>query len=345
MKRFACLIGVVAALVALSGARDARASDAAAPAAVPARPLRQMQEDFLSWRFGLFLHFNLGTVADRDWATGYEDPALFAPARLDCGQWADAARAAGMRYAVLTVKHTEGFALWDSAATTHDITAFKKFREGKGDLVREFVDAFRARGLKVGFYYCFPGDYSKGKLAPGQADLHGLGPEAAGDYAGFIKKQLRELLTNYGPIDLLWIDQYANPYTAAQWPEMLQFIRSLQPRCLVVANNSHDFKETDIFSYEFPWNNQLPPPGNNAPSEVCDTLQPGQRWFWDKNVTAAKLQTAEAVVARLRLCNSRHSNYLLNVPPDREGRISNPHLQRLQEIGDLLSRPAAPTKP
>jgi alpha-L-fucosidase len=174
----------------------------------------------MKWRFGMFIHFNLGTFADLDWAGGYEDPALFNPANLDCGQWADAAKEAGMTYLVLTVKHTEGIALYPSAWTTHDITLFKNFRNGKGDIVREFVDACRSRGLKVGLYYCFPGDYSdeahRNAPPPGMPNLHGLPPEAAADYAGFVRRQLAELLTNYGPIDLLWIDAFDNKYTGKQ---------------------------------------------------------------------------------------------------------------------------------
>ncbi len=319
---------------AVSGEEAGPASSVSQPSAK-----QQLQEQFLSWRFGLFLHFNLATFADVDWATGYEDPALFNPAKLDCGQWADVAKAAGMKYAVLTAKHTEGYALWDSAVTTHDITAFKNFRSGNGDLVREFVDAFRARGLKVGLYYCFPGDYSKGKLRPGQKDLHGLPPEAEGDYVGCMKKQLTELLTRYGPIDLLWIDQYANPYTAAQWPEFRTLVSSLQPRCLLLANNSHDFKDTDIFGYEFPWSHQLPAETNTVPSEVCDTIQPGQRWFWDKNASLTDLPATADFAGRLRLCNARRANYLLNVPPNTDGLIAGPQLERLRELGHLVSKP------
>jgi len=181
----------------------------------------------MKWRFGMFIHFNLGTFADLDWAGGYEDPALFNPANLDCGQWADAAKEAGMTYLVLTVKHTEGIALYPSAWTTHDITLFKNFRNGKGDIVREFVDACRSRGLKVGLYYCFPGDYSdeahRNAPPPGMPNLHGLPPEAAADYAGFVRRQLAELLTNYGPIDLLWIDAFDNKYTGKQWPDILAY--------------------------------------------------------------------------------------------------------------------------
>ncbi len=302
----------------------------------------------MGWRFGMFLHFNLGTFADRDWASGYEDPDLFNPSKLDCGQWADAAKAAGMTYMVLTVKHTEGIALYPSAYTTHDITLFKNFRDGKGDLVREFVDACRSRGLKVGLYYCFPGDYSDEDHhnAPpaGKPSLHGLPPEAAGHYVDFLKKQLAELLTRYGPIDLLWIDQYKNPYTGSQWPEIRAFLKSLQPRCLVLANNAHDLVESDVLSYELPWQHQLPPSGNALPAEVCDAIQTGQRWFWTEVRQPSDLQTAEQIVATLRVCNERHANYLLDVPPDRDGLISGPQLQRLREVGQLLRGEAPPLR-
>jgi len=309
-------------------------------AAVPAPALTPQQRDFMGWRFGMFLHFNLATFTDRDFAGGYEDPALFNPTKLDCGQWADAAKAAGMTYLVLTVKHTEGIALYDSAYTTHDITLFKNFRHGRGDLVREFTDACRSRGLKVGLYYCFPGDYSDEAHhnAPpaGQPNLHGLPAEAIGDYAGFMRKQLAEILTHYGPIDLLWIDQYDNKYTGPQWPGMLAYLRTLQPRCLILANNAQNLRDSDVIGFEYPWKSELPPPGNRLPAEVCDTLQTGARWFWRQARSPSDLQTAESVVARLRACNARNANYLLDVPPDPDGLISGPQLERLREVGALL---------
>ncbi len=315
-------------------------AEAPSPNAPAAPPLTETQRDFMKWRFGMFLHFNIGTFADLDWAGGYEDPALFNPRKLNCGQWADTAKEAGMTYLVLTVKHTEGIPLWDSAVTTHDITMFKNYKDGKGDIVREFVDACRSRGLKVGLYYCFPGDYSdaahKNAPPPGKPNLHGLPPEAAGDFTGFIKKQLAELLTNYGPIDLLWIDQWGNPYNGKDWPDILACIRSLQPHCLVVANNAHDLRNSDALGYEYPWAHELPPEHNALPAEVCDTIQTGQRWFWVETKQPSDLQLADEIVARLKLCNGRNANYLLDVPPDRDGLISGPQLDRLREVASRL---------
>jgi alpha-L-fucosidase len=316
---------------------------ALAPAARPdsgAAALSPQQADFMRWRFGMFIHFNLATFAGTDWAGGYEDPDLFNPSKLDCGQWADAAKEAGMTYLVLTVKHTEGIALYPSAVTSRDMRMFRKFREGKGDVVREFVAACRSRGLKVGLYYCFPGDYSdaahKNAPPPGMPNLHGLPPEAAGDYVGFMKRQLAEMLANYGPIDLLWIDQYANKYTADRWPEIAAYLKSLQPHCLVLANNAHNLRDSDVLSYEYPWKSDMPPVDNRLPAEVCDTIQTGARWFWRESGNPKDLWPAADIVARIRACNGRNANYLLDVPPDRDGLISGPQLQRLREVGTLL---------
>src|SRR5512142_2147949 len=114
---------------------------AAVPCGSSAQQLTPEQRDFATWRFGMFLHFNLGTFADLDWAGGWEDPDLFAPAHLDCGQWADTAREGGMRYLVLSSMHRRPTRLSLFAYTTHDVTLFRRFRGGHGDVVREFVAA------------------------------------------------------------------------------------------------------------------------------------------------------------------------------------------------------------
>lgn len=107
-------------------------------------------KDFLNLRFGMFIHYNMSTYFNREqWAYPFHDPQAFAPTQLDCRQWAKAAKSAGMKYAVLTTKHHDGFCLWDTSVTGYDIanSAYKQ------DIVKQYAEAFRAEGLKVGFYF------------------------------------------------------------------------------------------------------------------------------------------------------------------------------------------------
>ena len=314
-----------------------------------AKPLAERQTEFMSWKFGMFIHFNMSTFDDSEWANGYEDPALFAPGKLDCGQWADAAKAAGMKYAVLTVKHTGGWCLWQSKVTTHGMQSFTNYKRGNGDIVQEFVEAFRARGLKVGLYYCAPGNYDgpavwQRPLPAGKPSLHGMPPEAQGDYPGFMKKQFTELLTNYGPIDLFWCDQYTVWISGADWLGLKDHIHSIQPNCLVIANNAHDLQYTDISSHEVPAGVGPPPDGNKIPSEISDSIFFGNvngNWFWHKVLTKDNLRSADSIVASYKGCDSKYANYLLNVPPDATGRLPDMCVERLAEVGKLLASPEA----
>jgi alpha-L-fucosidase len=108
----------------------------------------------LAWQeteFNLFVHFGLNTFTGREWGDGTESPSLFNPTKLDCRQWARVAREAGAKIGILTAKHHDGFCLWPTATTDHSVKS-SPWRDGGGDLVREFVDAFRAEGLEVGLY-------------------------------------------------------------------------------------------------------------------------------------------------------------------------------------------------
>ena len=172
-------------------------------------------------------------------------------------------------------------------------------------------------------------------------DLHGLPPEAAGDFVGFMRRQLTELLTGYGPIDLLWIDQYRNKYTYADWPEILAHIRTLQPDCIVIGNNAHNLRESDIYSCELPWDPKgMPPEGNTVPAEVCDKIS--RTWFWNTADTPEHVKSADQILELLERCNKRNANYLLNIPPDRNGLISGPHLERLRELANLRNTHPGP---
>ena len=127
IQSFRARILLLGGLVAISALSTSAGEDADATT--------RRREEFLDWKFGMFIHYNIATYHDRQWATGREDPATFKPDKLDCNQWIESAAAAGMKYAVLTVKHTGGYCLWDSKHTaSQDITAFVNYKDGKGDI-------------------------------------------------------------------------------------------------------------------------------------------------------------------------------------------------------------------
>src|SRR5213083_1744375 len=139
---------MVAAAGALAASRVAlRGATGPSGRPVPSRAQLDWQRDELA----LFLHFGVNTFTNREWGDGREDPAIFAPARLDARQWARAARAGGFRAMILTAKHHDGFCLWQTKTTDHSV-ARSPWRGGQGDVVREFVDACHGERLKRGLY-------------------------------------------------------------------------------------------------------------------------------------------------------------------------------------------------
>ena len=120
---------------------------ALAPAQAQDR-LKEQQQEFVNRKFGMFIHFNMPTFADEDWPDPDLPAETFYPARLDCGQWADAALSAGMRFGCLTTKHHSGFCIWDTKTTDYNVMHSPL----KRDVVREYAGAFRAKGLGVMLY-------------------------------------------------------------------------------------------------------------------------------------------------------------------------------------------------
>jgi len=276
----------------------------------------------MSLKFGMFLHFNMGTFTGEEWATPHGDPKRFNPTNLDTNQWATTAVAGGVKYVVLTTKHHDGFCLWNSAYTTYDVGS-SPWKNGQGDVVREYVDAMRAHGLQVGFYFS-------------------IWDRTNGDSAGiptqdFVKGQLHELLTNYGPITVLWFDGWGwtkttNGVTFAQLPyqPIHDYIKSLQPNVLILVNNhEHSFTHSEIIEYER--NVEGTPPANNtSPAEVCDNIRADGAWFYSS--AACNLKSQSTLTGSLTAVNADHSNYLLDLTPDQSGQIPSCQVQLLAKI-------------
>jgi len=279
--------------------------------------LDSAKQAYMDMKYGMFIHFSMATFQGQQWASPDCDTDMFNPSNLDCGQWADVAKQAGMKYMVLTPKHHDGFCLWPSEYTDHDVSS-SSWKSGKGDLVREFVDSCRSTGLKVGLYYS-------------------IWDQKHGQDVNFIRNQLKELLTNYGPITSIFFDawDWKISYDEVPYQKIDKFIKSIQPNCLVV-NNSQEWtpQTTDIIAYEMgihEWKNVKKLPDNNQlPAEACETLARNNNWFWN-SAESDICVTADHIYKLRKYLVERNANLLLNVAPDTTGRIPEAQIIRLLE--------------
>lgn len=308
----------------------------------------------LAWQrdeLALFLHFGVNTFTDREWGDGRESPSIFDPTALDARQWARAAKAAGFRMMILTAKHHDGFCLWPSRTTRHTVAA-SPFRGGSGDVVREFVDACRAEGLKAGLY-CSPWDRN--------SPVYGDSPR----YNDLFCDQLTELLTQYGRIDEVWFDgaNGEGPNGRKQvydWPRFWALVRRLQPEAVIFSDAGPDIRwignERGVAG-DTNWSTMdpsaVPYPGADGPGiitalqngdpngsvwrpgETDVSIRPG--WFYHP-AEDAKVKTADQLVDLYFTSVGRNSKLLLNVPPTRAGLLHETDVQRLAGMRRALTR-------
>jgi alpha-L-fucosidase len=296
--------------------------------------LSDLQRDFVEARFGMFIHFGILTFTGH-WAEGHLDLDQFNPKNLDANQWASSALSAKMTFGVLTTKHHDGFALWDTKESTFDV-ASTPWKGGKGDVVREYVDAFRAKGLKPGLYYSvWDTTYGIGNRPVGKSDID------------FVKSQLTELLTNYGPIPLLVFDGWSwkMGHRAMPYAEIRDHVKSLQPDCLV-TDHTHlqNLWDNDLIMFEEP-KGVFAPDGNRLPAGQDNKIVSGNDWFWAPNSATQDPMSLDRIVrGHLQPLESRTTTFILNCPPNREGLLGENIVQRLAEVGRAWnpnpSRPA-----
>ncbi len=320
-------------------------------ASTPRRP--RPTADQLDWQReerALFLHFGINTFTDREWGDGQEDPAIFNPASLEPRQWAHEAGAAGFRSLILTAKHHDGFCLWPTRTTRHSVAA-SHWRGGHGDVVREFVEACRAEGLKAGLYVS-PWDRHE--------PSYGDSPR----YNAFYADQLTELLSNYGPISEVWFDgaNGEGPDGRKQtydWPRVWALVRTLQPHAVMFSDAGPDIRwigNEQGVAGDPNWSMVdpavVPVPGTTGraatmmlqhgdpagtvwrPGETDVSIRPG--WFHHESETA-RVRTVDNLVDLYFTSVGRNSKLLLNVPPARSGRLDDVDVGRLSEMQDRLT--------
>jgi alpha-L-fucosidase len=292
------------------------------------KSVEKLQAEFLDLKFGMFIHFNMATYHGVQWVEGYKDPATFDPGveTIDTDAWAEAAESAGMEYAVLTVKHVAGFCLWDSKHTEYDVmhpnSPYQK------DLVAQFIESFRSRGMKVGLYYAWrhPGFAKRYKVLPPECDPaeHSMQEQIA-----FQKKQLQELLKKYPDVFYIWNDALDPRVMEAE--ELLDHIRGIRPNTLASSNwwdwSKKGRQYLDIAVTE----TRHFPKESERPGETCWKLE-NKGWFW---IEGTKSKDPEAIYRQLQKANRRNANFLLNVGPNRKGQIIESSVEALERIGEL----------
>ncbi|MGB9642036.1 MAG: alpha-L-fucosidase [Candidatus Ratteibacteria bacterium] len=314
---------------------------------------------FVHDRFGMFIHWGLYALPARhEWVKHREEIPdekydiyfkHFNPDLFDPAQWAKTARQAGMKYVVITTKHHEGFCLWDSAYTDYKATN----TPAKRDLIKEFVDAFRAEGLKIGFYYSLIDwhhpHFTIDSLHPLRNHPEREKLNSSRDmnkYREYLHNQVREILTHYGKIDILWCDfSYpADKNRPEGWvgkgrqdwdsENLVKMVRSIQPHILI--NNRLDLEnEWDFLTPE-----QIDVPegltvdGKPVVWESCHTFSGS----WGYHRDEATWKSVDVLIRMLIDTVSKGGNLLLNVGPTARGEFDSRAMERLAGIGEWMKR-------
>jgi alpha-L-fucosidase len=301
-----------------------------------------------------FIHFSINTFTDKEWGYGDESPSVFNPTDFDADQIAVTAAAAGMKGLILTCKHHDGFCLWPSKYTEHSVRN-SPWRNGRGDVVKDISIACRKRGLKFGIY-----------LSPWDRNHEDYGrPE----YLNYFRKQLRELLTSYGPVFEIFFDganggdgyyggarekRTIDRDTYYDWPATWNLVRTLQPDACLFSDAGPDVRwvgnERGIAG-ETLWNtlnkddfapgradearlNRGDRPGSHWVPAECDvSIRPG--WFYHPNEDG-KVKSATTLVDLYYASVGRGGSFLLNLAPDRRGQIPAPDVNSLREFRRIL---------
>ncbi|HEX9190233.1 MAG TPA: alpha-L-fucosidase [Vicinamibacteria bacterium] len=302
--------------------------------------------------YGMFIHFGMSTFDGQELSDGRAPAALYAPDALDVDQWVSVARDAGMRYAVLTAKHVAGHCLWPSRHTAYTVAA----STDRTDVCERFVDSCRKRGVLPGFYYCSWDNHNRfgsrtpsdeglkwGNWAGVPAEGQPLAPFTTSVYQSFQTLQLTELLTQYGEVAETWID--IPGVLGPGYREFLyRHVAKLQPETVIMMNSGIGDGETYDTGYAWPSDliaieRALPPPAGHRrwrqvdgldydmPGEVCDPI--GKEWF---HVEGDRPRPDRALLELYETARARGTNLLLDVPPDRHGRIPEASVQALMRL-------------
>ncbi|XP_057782536.1 alpha-L-fucosidase 1 [Salvia miltiorrhiza] len=311
------------------------------PPPLPILPIPTAQQ--ISWQLAemaLFFHFGTNTFTDSEWGTGHADPSVFNPTELNATQWVNVAKESGFSRVILTVKHHDGFCLWPSDYTDYSVKS-SSWRNGSGDVVRDLAEAARIGGVQLGVY-----------LSPW--DMHEPCYGNTLEYNEFYLGQMTELLTRYGEIKEVWLDG-AKGHGAKDmdyfFDDWFSFIHQRQPGAVIFSDAGPDtrwigneagvagttcwslFNHTNemIGNTDSKYSGQGDPFGHDWVPAECDvSIRPG--WFWHASEAP---KPALALLDLYYKSVGRNCLFLLNVPPNSSGLISQEDIQVLQEFSEI----------
>ena len=253
---------------------------------------------------------------------------------IDPEKWVLLAKQAGMKYVVITAKHHDGFALWDSKASEYDVS---EFTNPKRDIIKELASACKKHGLKLGLYYSHWIDWEHQYGWDHTKEITGISPENYDLYwQEKVLPQMRELLTNYGPISIIWFDMWIHySQTVVTKLELMQLkglIRELQPECLINSRLGLSVEEDSDVDFQTLGDNQLGNQKKNFPWQSPATVAHS----WGYNALDTEWKSTTTLLQSLISNVSLNGNFLLNIGPKSDGDVPYEISQRLLEIGNWL---------
>ena len=294
------------------------------------KSLHQLQQEFVDLRFGMFVHFGLPTFQEADWTDPQLSPEVFNPVKLDTDQWVKVAKSARAKFICISVKHHAGFCMWDTATTDYSVMNTPLHR----DVLGELVESLRKEGMQVMYHFSILDTH------------HGIRPTLpfTAEKTAFIKEQLKELLTKYGPVNTLMFDGWDAPwgrisYEDISFPEIYNYVKSLQPNCLVMDLNGAKYPQealfySDIRCYEQGAGQKISADVNRLPAMACYPLQ--RTWFWKEEFPTAQLKDVETIVRENIIpYGEAYCTYILNAAPNRDGLIDDNAADAMARIGQI----------
>jgi alpha-L-fucosidase len=284
-------------------------------------------EELKSLKWGMFVCWSFSTFSDKEWTMGVTNINFFAATEVDTDQWARTAKEAGMGYILFLTKHHDGFCLWDTKTTDRKVTKAPLGRDVLAEL-RKSCDKF---GLKLALYFS-EGEFTR------------PGDHASGRYGAEMKKaQLKELLTEYGPIEYLWLDK-AKGQGGMTPEETYAWCKSFQPGCFVGRNKSPQVG-TDIRLGEMGKARLLPEGSGWLLNEMTYPIHHGktpegayvaERWFYTRPEWESIVLPADKLYADYLAAVKTGTIFELNVGPDRSGKLRAIDVATLREIGAMI---------